>query len=56
MAKWLGSRCAWTASQAVWDKFIIPDTAAAHATGKTGAEEAVKKAEFQIKRIYKRYA
>jgi multiple sugar transport system substrate-binding protein len=44
------------ATQAVWDQYIIPDSAAACATGKMTAEEAVKKAEFQIKRLYRRYA
>ena len=44
------------AMQAAWDQFIIPDTAAACATGKMGAAQAVKKAEFQLKRIYRRYA
>jgi multiple sugar transport system substrate-binding protein len=44
------------ASEVVWNQFIIPDTAAAHATGKMGAEEAVQKAEFQMKRLYRRYA
>jgi hypothetical protein len=40
----------------VWDKFIIPDTAAACATGKTTAEQAIQDAEREIKRIYQRYA
>ncbi len=42
--------------QSVWDQYIIPDTAAAHATGKMEAEAAVKKAEAQMKRLYKRNA
>ena len=44
------------AAQAVADQFIIPDAAAAHATGRMTAEQAVKKAEMQIKRIYRRHA
>ncbi|GIX48629.1 MAG: hypothetical protein KatS3mg131_2840 [Candidatus Tectimicrobiota bacterium] len=44
------------ASEVVWNQFIIPDTAAECATGKATPEEAVKKAEFQMKRIYRRYA
>lgn len=43
------------ATQIVWDQYIIPDTVAEHATGKLSAEEAVQKAESQIKRIYRRY-
>ncbi len=42
------------AVQKVWDRYIIPDTAAACVTDKMSAEEAVQKAEFQIKRIYRR--
>ncbi|MGQ4806783.1 hypothetical protein NKDENANG_00118 [Candidatus Entotheonellaceae bacterium PAL068K] len=42
--------------QSVWRPFIIPDTAAACAIGRMTAEEAVKKAEFQIKRLYRRQA
>ena len=42
------------ASQKVWDQYIIPDTAAEHATGKLSVEDAVAKAESQIKRIYRR--
>jgi len=44
------------ATQIIWDQYVIPDTAAAHATGKMGAEEAVQKAEAQIKRLYRRHA
>jgi multiple sugar transport system substrate-binding protein len=44
------------AGEVVWHQFIIPDTVAACAIGKMSAEEAVKKAEFQIKRLYRRYA
>jgi multiple sugar transport system substrate-binding protein len=51
---WPGAPTA--ATQAVWDQFIIPDTAAAHATGKMSAEEAVEKAEAQMKRLYRRHA
>jgi hypothetical protein len=43
------------ASEVVWNQYIIPDTAASHATGKAGAEEAVKKAEAQIQRLYRRH-
>jgi ABC-type glycerol-3-phosphate transport system substrate-binding protein len=39
----------------VWDKFIIPDTMAACATGKQTAEQAVQDAEREMKRIYQRY-
>jgi hypothetical protein len=42
--------------QTVWGQYIIPDTAAEHATGKSGAEEAIKKAEAQMKRLYRRQA
>lgn len=51
---WPGAPTA--ATQVVWDKYIIPDTAAAHATGRMSAEDAVKKAEAQIKREYRRRA
>ena len=44
------------AAQAVANQFIIPDAAAAHATGRMTAEQAAKKAEMQIKRIYRRHA
>lgn len=44
------------AMQTVWGQFIIPDTAAACATGKMTAEEAVQKAELQMKRLYRRQA
>ena len=44
------------AAQTVADQFIIPDAAAAHATGRMTAEQAAKKAEMQIKRIYRRHA
>ncbi|ETX03555.1 MAG: hypothetical protein ETSY2_33120 [Candidatus Entotheonella gemina] len=44
------------AMQTVWGQYIIPDTAAEHATGKTEAEAAVKKAEAQMKRLYRRQA
>ena len=43
------------AAQAVADQHIVPDAAASHATGRATAEEAAKKAEFQIKRIYRRH-
>jgi multiple sugar transport system substrate-binding protein len=51
---WPGAPTA--ATQVVWDKYIIPDTAAECATGKNSAEDAVKKAEFQIQREYRRRA
>ncbi len=51
---WPGAPTA--ATQVVWDKYLIPDTAAACATGKMSAEDAVKKADFQIKREYRRRA
>jgi multiple sugar transport system substrate-binding protein len=51
---WPGSPTA--AGEVVWDKFIIPDTAAACATGKMSAEDAVKDAEREMKRIYQRQA
>jgi ABC-type glycerol-3-phosphate transport system substrate-binding protein len=44
------------ASEVVWNQYIIPDTAAAHATGQMAAEAAVQKAEAQIKRLYRRHA
>jgi multiple sugar transport system substrate-binding protein len=44
------------ASEVVWNQYIIPDTAAECATGKSSAEDAVKKAEFQMKRLYRRYS
>ena len=43
------------ATEVVWNQYIIPDTAAAHATGKSSAEDAVQKAEAQIKRLYRRH-
>jgi len=43
------------ASQTVYDQFIIPDTAAECATGKLSPEDAVKKAQTQLKRIYRRF-
>lgn len=49
---WPGAPTA--ATQVVWGKYLIPDTAAAAATGRMSAEEAVKKAEFQITREYRR--
>jgi multiple sugar transport system substrate-binding protein len=42
------------ASQTVWDQYIIPDTAAECATGRASAEDAVQKAEAQMKRLYRR--
>jgi multiple sugar transport system substrate-binding protein len=50
---WPGTPTA--AMQAIWDQFIIPDTVAECATDKMSAEEAVKKAEFQLQRIYRRH-
>ena len=43
------------AAEVVWDKFVIPDTAAACATGKASAEDAVKEAEREMKRAYQRH-
>ncbi|RMF83716.1 MAG: extracellular solute-binding protein [Nitrospinota bacterium] len=43
------------ATQIVWDQYIIPDTMGECATGKLSAEDAVKKAERQIKRVYRKY-
>jgi multiple sugar transport system substrate-binding protein len=51
---WPGSPTA--AAEVVWDKFIIPDTVAACATGKQTPEQAVQAAEQEMKRIYQRYA
>jgi multiple sugar transport system substrate-binding protein len=51
---WPGAPTA--AMQSVWDQYILPDAAASCATGKSGAEDAVKKAEFQMKRLYRRYS
>jgi multiple sugar transport system substrate-binding protein len=51
---WPGSPTA--AAEVIWDKFVIPDTAAACATGKMSAEDAVKEAEREMKRTYQRYA
>jgi multiple sugar transport system substrate-binding protein len=50
---WPGSPTA--AAEVVWDKFIIPDTIAACATGKQTAEQAVQDAEREMKRIYQRF-
>jgi multiple sugar transport system substrate-binding protein len=44
------------AMQGVWDKYVIPDTVAECARGKISAKEAVKEAEFQIEREYRRRA
>ena len=43
------------ASQTVYDQYLLPDAAAACATGKASAEEAVQKLEAQMKRIYRRF-
>jgi multiple sugar transport system substrate-binding protein len=51
---WPGSPTA--AAEVVWDQFVIPDTAAECATGKSSAEDAVQKAEAQMTRIYRRHA
>ena len=51
---WPGSPTA--AAEVVWDKFIIPDSMAACATGKMSAEDAVRDAEREMKRIYQRHA
>lgn len=52
-AGWPGAPTA--ATEVVWNQYIIPDTAAAHATGKMEAEAAVAKAEKQIQRLYRRH-
>jgi multiple sugar transport system substrate-binding protein len=44
------------AVQTISDQYLLPDAAAACATGKATAEEAVSKLESQMKRIYKRMA
>jgi multiple sugar transport system substrate-binding protein len=51
---WPGAPSA--AAEVTWDKFIIPDTMAACATGKMSAEDAVRDAEREMKRIYQRHA
>jgi multiple sugar transport system substrate-binding protein len=51
---WPGSPTA--AAEVIWDKFVIPDSVAACATGKMSAEDAVKDAEREMKRTYQRYA
>jgi multiple sugar transport system substrate-binding protein len=51
---WPGAPTA--AAQVVWDKYIIPDSVAECATGKSTAAEAVKKAESQIKKEYRQRA
>jgi multiple sugar transport system substrate-binding protein len=51
---WPGAPTA--AMQSVWDQYILPDAMAACATGKSNAEAAVQKAEFQMKRLYRRYS
>lgn len=43
------------AAQTIWDQYLLPDAAAAAATGKATPEEAIKKLEKQMKRIYKRF-
>ena len=43
-------------SETVWRQFIIPDTAAVCATDRMTAEQAVKKAEKQMKRLYRRHS
>ena len=44
------------ASETVWRQFIIPDTAAECATDRLTAEQAVRKAEMQMKRLYRRHS
>ena len=51
---WPGAPTA--ATQVVWDKYLIPDSVAACATGRMSAEEAVKNVESQLKREYRRRA
>ena len=43
------------ASATIYDQYMLPDAAAAAATGKATPEEAVQKLEKQMKRIYKRF-
>ncbi len=43
------------ATQTTYDQYLLPDAAAAAATGKATPEEAVAKLEKQLKRIYKRF-
>ena len=43
------------ASATIYDQYLLPDAAAAAATGKATPEEAVKKLESQMKRIYRRF-
>jgi multiple sugar transport system substrate-binding protein len=50
---WPGSPTA--ASATIYDQYLLPDAAAACATGKATAEEAAAKLESQMKRIYRRF-
>ena len=43
------------ASQTIYDQYLLPDAAAAVATGKLTPEESAKKIEKQMKRIYRRF-
>lgn len=43
------------ASQTVYDQYLLPDTLAECATDRLSPEDAVKKLEKQMKRIYKRF-
>ena len=43
------------AAQTVFDQYILPDTAAECATGRLEPEDAVKKADAQMKRLYRRF-
>jgi ABC-type glycerol-3-phosphate transport system substrate-binding protein len=44
------------AAQTVFDQFLLPTTLAEAATDRLSPEDAVKKLEGQLKRIYKRFA
>jgi multiple sugar transport system substrate-binding protein len=43
------------ASATIYDQYLLPDAAAAAATGKLTPEEAAQKLESQMKRIYRRF-
>ncbi|MBT5108975.1 MAG: extracellular solute-binding protein [Rhodospirillaceae bacterium] len=42
-------------SQTIYDQYLLPDAAAACATGKASAEDAAAKLESQMKRLYRRF-
>lgn len=43
------------AAATIYDQYLLPDAAAAAATGKATPEEAVQKLESQMKRLYRRF-